>query len=240
VSTPSPAADPAPSAASAVRWQVLPDTAAVAQAAAQYVLTAAATAIAASGRFRIVLAGGRTPAQTYRLLATAPAHWPAWEIYFGDERCLPLSHPERNSTLAQTLWLAHVAIPSAQIHPIPAEWGPELAAARYAVVIERALPFDLVLLGLGEDGHTASLFPGHPYPDGDWVHAVRDAPKPPPGRVSLSARALGQARGVLVLACGAEKREAVRRWRAGDELPIARIRGINGLDVLLDAPAHAG
>ncbi|MFM1891518.1 MAG: 6-phosphogluconolactonase, partial [Pseudomonadota bacterium] len=145
--------------AATVDWQVLPDAAAVAQAAAVEISAAAAAAIAARGCFRLVLAGGRTPAAAYRLLRATPQDWARWEIYFGDERCLPPDAAERNSQLALATWLRHVAVPAGQIHVIPAELGAEQAAARYAPIVAAAAPFDLVLLGIGEDGHTASLFP---------------------------------------------------------------------------------
>jgi 6-phosphogluconolactonase len=95
----------------------------------------------------------------------------------------------------------------------------------------------MVLLGMGEDGHTASLFPGHVYPAGEQVHAVSGAPKPPPERVSLSREALSDSRDVLILISGTGKREAVQRWRAGDDLPVARITAREHLRVLLDREA---
>jgi 6-phosphogluconolactonase len=95
----------------------------------------------------------------------------------------------------------------------------------------------MVLLGMGEDGHTASLFPGHVHPAGEPVHAVSDAPKPPSARVSLSREALSDSREVLILITGAGKRAAVQRWRAGEDLPIAHITARHHLRVLIDRDA---
>jgi len=223
--------------AGVTRWHSYADSQALARAAAAAVLEAAREAIAARGAFRMVLAGGRTPELAYRTLAGAEAEWSRWRIYFGDERCLPVQDPERNSQMARRSWLDRVAIPSENIFPIQAELGPAAAAAAYAELVRSALPFDLVLLGMGEDGHTASLFPGHGHPPGELVHPVYQAPKPPPERVSLSAAALGNARRILVLVSGVGKQEAVRRWRGGESLPVAEIRGPGGVDVLIDSDA---
>jgi 6-phosphogluconolactonase len=172
----------------------------------------------------------------YALLRESAADWASWQVYFGDERCLPPQNPERNSRMAACAWLDHVAIPPGRIHPIPAELGAEAAAAAYAQELAGVGEFDLVLLGLGEDGHTASLFPGQDWGVNDAaldVLAVRDAPKPPPQRVSLSARRLSQAREVLFLVSGAGKRQAVADWRAGKAIPAAAITPAGGVDVLL-------
>jgi len=220
------------------RWHVLNDPDAVAAQAVQRILQAASRAITERGLFRIVLAGGRSPETAYRLLVDADTDWSCWEIYFGDERCLPAGAAERNSLMAARALLDSVAVPTANIHPIPAELGAEAAAGEYEPVVRAALPFDLVLLGMGEDGHTASLFPGQQHPADQLVHAVHNAPKPPPDRVSLSARALSEAREVLVLVTGAGKRNAIQRWRAAERLPIAGIGGPAQVDVLLDKAAQ--
>jgi 6-phosphogluconolactonase len=227
-----------PISADATRWHVYADAARVAQEAAERILAGADRAIAGRGVFRIVLAGGRTPEQAYERLREADTDWTRWEIYFGDERCLPPQDPGRNSTMAVRAWLEHVPILRDRIHPIPAELGAKAAAQAYARVIERARPFDLVLLGMGEDGHTASLFPGRTYAEDEDVHAVHDAPKPPPDRVSLSRRTLGDAREILILVTGGGKREALRHWQAGEPLPVASIQGPGGVDVLLDQAAR--
>jgi 6-phosphogluconolactonase len=217
-------------------WHHLANATAIAREAAARILKAADEAIAQRGIFRLVLAGGRTPEATYRLLAKADANWRRWHIYFTDERCLPPEHQDRNSTMAANVWLDHVDIPQQQIQIIPAELGPTEGALRYAAKIAAALPFDLVILGLGEDGHTASLFPGHVHPEEKLVVPVTNAPKPPPERVSLSAKALSRTRRVLVLVIGEEKRDAVARWKTGGDIPIARVTPSEPLETLLDLP----
>ena len=224
----------------ATRWQVHPDTGALVNAAREYILATAEQAIRQHGVYRLVLAGGGTPQAVYRELAAAHADWSRWQIYFGDERCLPPDHAERNSHMAFDNWLASVAIPPEHIHVIPAERGAAAAAQAYTPVVEAARPFDLVLLGVGEDGHTASLFPGQRPPTRAPVIAVHDAPKPPAERVSLHETALNDARAVLVLVTGSGKHAAVRRWKQGEDLPIARIHGHSGVDVYLDHAAATG
>ena len=219
------------------RWHVFDDDAAVAREAAERIMRAARQAIGARGLFRLVLAGGRTPCRAYQLLVTASMDWSKWHIFYGDERCLSVDNAQRNSVMASSAWLDHVPVPAAQVHPIPAEKGAENAAREYAAVVRLALPFDLVLLGVGEDGHTASLFPGQEHSASELVHPVHNAPKPPPDRVSLSRAVLCNAQDVLILVTGASKREAVSRWRAGQVLPVAEIAGRHGVDVLIDRTA---
>lgn len=217
-----------------IHWHPVNDPQLVASQAAQRILEAASRAIAERGRFRIVLAGGRTPAAAYRLLVGADTDWSHWEIYFGDERCLPKDDAQRNSRMAAGAFLDSVPVPAANIHPIAAELGAEDAARRYEPIVRTALPFDLVLLGIGEDGHTASLFPGQRHPADRLVLPVHNAPKPPPERISLSAGALSAARQILVLVTGADKRAALHAWRTGEPLPIAEIGGSVPVDVLTD------
>lgn len=222
------------------RWEVAQDAQDWLRRALARVHAAEREALDRTGAFHIVLAGGGTPLALYRALAGETHAWPRWQVWFSDERCLPAEHPERNSRMAREDWLDRVAIPAAHVHVIPAELGPVRAAALYAQALAGVGEFDLVLLGLGEDGHTASLFPGH-----DWGEAadaadvlpVFAAPKPPPERVSLSARRLSRAQRVLFLLQGAGKRQTVAAWRRGVRLPAAAIRPAGGVDVLLDREA---
>ena len=226
--------------AQTVRWHVFPDDASLVANALAQVLAAACDAIAQHGAFDIVLAGGNTPRKLYRALRHADMDWTRWHAWYGDERCAPPDDPERNSRMAGDEWLDHVAIPRANIHPIPAEAGARDAAVLYARELRGVDAFDLVLLGLGEDGHTASLFPGHgwgAHTDSPDAMAVFDAPKPPPERVSLSAQRLSRARHVLFLVEGASKRDAVAAWKRGDAIPAASIAPESGVDVLLDTAA---
>ncbi|MFL6621618.1 MAG: 6-phosphogluconolactonase [Sulfurifustaceae bacterium] len=218
------------------RWHIYPTRDELEAHAAVAIARAGQQAIAARGRFTIVLTGGETPRGVYRRLAAEAADWGRWHIYFGDERCRPAGDAERNDQMARDAWLDRVSIPAAQIHSIPGDMGAAEAAGRYAAVLRGVDRFDLVLLGLGEDGHVASLFPGHPT-DGAEVLAVFDAPKPPPERVSLSASRLSRARQVLFLVSGQAKQPAVNAWRRGDPIPAGQIAPADGVDVLLDVAA---
>ena len=222
------------------RWHPFETNSALVTNAVDRVTNAATQAISAHGKFHIVLAGGTTPRAIYEKLVELKTDWLAWHIYFGDERCLPPLDPERNSAMAGAAWLKHVPIPQRHVHVIPAELGAVTAASEYAKALQGVHEFDLVLLGLGEDGHTASLFPHH-----DWgaehtspsVLAVHHAPKPPADRVTLSAWRLSRARQVMFLVSGASKHEAVMQWRNGAALPASAITPVNGVDVLVDKAA---
>ncbi len=219
------------------RWLRVADADELQRTACRRIVEAAARAIKQRGEFLIVLAGGNTPRGVYQLLRAENVEWSRCSVYFGDERCLPVDNVERNSTMAATEWLDHVPIPKHRVHPIPAERGAKVAALAYADTLRNVGEFDLVLLGLGEDAHTASLFPNHEWgaaPSAPDVLAVFDAPKPPPERVSLSAARLSRARQVLFLVAGASKLAAVTRWRAGEPLPAAAIRPAGGVDVLFE------
>lgn len=221
-----------------LRWRPVPDVAALHAAVAARVLAGAAEAIRDRGRFAVVLAGGETPRGAYALLRGSAADWARWHVYFGDERCTPRDDALRNSRMAESAWLAHVAIPEQQIHEMPAELGARQAASRYAALLEPVDMFDLVLLGLGEDGHTGSLFPGHELAraaSAPSVLAVFQAPKPPPERVTLGAHRFGQAREVIFLVAGEGKRDAVQRWRAGADIPARAIAPRAGVDVFIEA-----
>jgi 6-phosphogluconolactonase len=221
-----------------LRWHGFADVADLQADALLRIRTAASSAMAARGVFRIVLAGGNTPRAIYQMLRKAITDWSRWQVYFGDERCLPVGDPQRNSRMARDTLLDQVPIPRANIHTIPAESGPIEGAEQYAQTLRAVGDFDLVLLGLGEDGHTASLFPDHDWGDSnDAADAlgVFDAPKPPPERVSLSAARLSRARCVLFLVDGEAKREAIARWRAGDRIPASAIAPASGVDVLTES-----
>ena len=220
-----------------IHWHSFATADKVASAACQQILSSAEQAIAERGAFKLVLAGGSTPEKVYQMLAESSADWQNWHVYYGDERCLPADHNDRNSRMADSSFLSKVTIPAGQIHTIPAELGPEQGAKAYRPVIEQAGRFDLVLLGMGEDGHTASLFPGHIHSADETVHAVFNSPKPPPERISLSAKTLSNSDQVLFLVTGAGKQQAVKQWREGEILPVALIRAESGVDVYIDTAA---
>ncbi|NNM83461.1 MAG: 6-phosphogluconolactonase [Burkholderiales bacterium] len=191
-------------------------------------------AIAERGIFRIVLAGGSTPRALYLRLAQGNSNWDRWQVYFGDERCLPRDHPYRNSKMALDSWLSRVSIPESNLHIIPAELGPVEGAAAYSKLLENVPEFDLVLLGLGEDGHTASLFPGNVH-DGEDAIAVLNAPKAPASRISLGASRLAKTRNLFFLVAGESKRNAVSDWRSGKPIPAAKVDPSCGADVFIQS-----
>ncbi len=220
------------------RWHAVADASALQQLAIETILASAAWAILERGQFHIVLAGGNTPREIYHGLRTANTDWSAWHIYFSDERCLAPFDPARNSYMAAEVWLNSVPISPLQLHVIPGELGADEAAQKYSAVLRAVVDFDLVLLGLGEDGHTASLFPGHEWgaaPGSPDTLAVFDAPKPPPQRVSLSAACLSRARQVIFLVSGESKHRAVEAWRAEKDIPARAIRPAAGVDVLVES-----
>ncbi|MEN8175553.1 MAG: 6-phosphogluconolactonase [Pseudomonadota bacterium] len=225
-----------------MNWQCPGDADAVAAAVVAHIEAAAKEAVARRGRFSLVLAGGTTPLKAYHLLSQMSAGADNWHIFYGDERCLPADHAERNSRAAAEAWLDGGRIPKANIHIIPAERGADAAAQQYTQILEGWLPFDLVLLGMGEDGHVASLFPGQVHDPKAPVVAVHDAPKPPPDRVSLNLPVLAGARACLVVITGAAKRTAVEAWQVRHaDLPVARLaKAADHLSVLVDKEAcHA-
>lgn len=220
--------------------RVFADPEELASALADAVCSEAGHAIETRGAFHLVLAGGSTPLALYRVLAQRNAGNARWHIWYGDERCLPPDHPERNSFMAETAWLGASAVAAANRRAIPAERGAEQAAADYAAALADVPVFDLVLLGMGGDGHTASLFPGQEWGDAPAsppVLAVHHAPKPPPERVSLSAARLSDSRRVWFVITGAGKRAALVRWKRGEALPVAVIRGRKETMAWLDQAA---
>jgi 6-phosphogluconolactonase len=213
------------------RWHSFDSQQEINQVTVAHILNVASDAIAKYGSFLIVLAGGSTPKSVYELLSKEQADWAHWHIYHNDDRCLPADHPERNSLMARQAWLSHVAIPQDQIHDIPAELGNIEGAKAYAKTLEGVRTFDIVLLGLGEDGHTASLFPNQAADNSADVVPVFDAPKPPANRITMSQKRLSNAYEVLFLVTGAGKQQAVDAWRKGVEIPATLIKPQKGVDV---------
>lgn len=179
----------------------------------------------------LVLAGGSTPQRAYRLLQPGPA-WGRIAVLFGDERCVPPDDPESNYRMAREDLLDRVA--PATVHRMAGELGAEEGARRYAEVLAAYPALDLVLLGMGPDGHTASLFPGAPEVTMDGaVVPVHGAPKPPPDRISLTLPVLRAARRVVFVVTGTDKAGAVAKASRG-EVPSGMIPGA---EYLLDAAA---
>jgi 6-phosphogluconolactonase len=221
-------------------WRVFADADALEAALADALCAEAGAAIAARGTFHLVLAGGSTPRELYRALAERDAGDANWHVWYGDERCLPADDPERNSVMVETAWLATSRIPPANRRPIPAEHGADEAVSLYAGWLKSVADFDVVLLGMGEDGHTASLFPEHDWgaaPRSPDVLAVHAAPKPPLKRVSLTAARLSRSAKVWFVITGAGKRGALARWKSRVALPVSAVHGRQQTVAWLDAAA---
>jgi 6-phosphogluconolactonase len=198
--------------------KVVGDAEAVAQLAAETVAAAIR-----DGTRSLVLTGGTTPRRMYRVLAGMEVAWGRVSLLFGDERCVPPDDIESNYRLVKETLLA--GIDAGAVLRIPGELGAEEAASIYDAMVGRMQPLDLVLLGIGEDGHCASLFPGHPALAAEgWAVPVHNSPKPPPDRVSLSLGCLRNARRVIFLVTGAAKADAFRKAQAG-EVPAGMIPG---------------
>ncbi len=213
------------------RWKSFESLESLRQGVCDAIVKSANDAIAKRGRFSIILAGGNTPKAIYSVLRDLPMDWSKWHIYHGDERCLPIDHEDRNSLMANQVWLNHVNISAQQVHDIPAELGPIEGAKAYAETLAGAPTFDMVLLGLGEDGHTASLFPNHVVDNSADAVPVFNSPKPPAERVTVSQNRLNNTHEVIFMVTGAGKQEAVDNWRKGVKIPATLIAPANGVDV---------
>jgi len=200
--------------------------------ATKFIIKKAALSIKNSGKFSLVLSGGTTPVNVYKLLAKEKINFEKWCIYFGDERCFPLNHPERNSYVAQSIWLSKVNIPKANIFIIPAEAGNEEAAISYEKVLDSEKAFDLVILGMGDDGHTASLFPNQKWDDLRQVIPIKDAPKSPSERVSLTPSRLSNSDEVLFLIAGKNKLNAFNQYKSDGNLPANSVSALNKISVM--------
>lgn len=220
-------------------WHQFATASQVADAVCEQILLCAEQAIVERGCFKIVFAGGSTPEKIYQQLVFAKTDWSKWMIYYGDERCLPANDKDRNSILANNALLTKVDIPATNIFTMATELGAVEAAAKYRSVIADVDQFDLVLLGMGEDGHTASLFPGQQHNLEESVHEVYNSPKPPSDRISLSAKTLANTQHLFFIVTGESKREPVKLWKQGVELPVASISPVSGVDIYIDNAAIA-
>jgi 6-phosphogluconolactonase len=234
---------------------VFPTHDALSRAAAQHVAAHIQTVLRDQDTYALALAGGSTPERTYELLASGFPRipWDRVHIFWGDERFVPSSSPHSNERMARRTLLSSVDVPFANVHPIPTDAGsPDAAAERYEHTLRDAFAgrdhtFDLAILGIGKDGHTASLFPENtPAPDetdderdARWVRAVRAPDRyDHRDRITCTLTALNAATEAVFIAAGQEKRDAVRRAHRGDpNLPAAHIHPRHRLTWFLDPNA---
>lgn len=220
-------------------WRVFDEAESLAQQAVKLILDLAEEAITQRGEFHLVTAGGTTPKRCYELLREHHQAWSKWFIYMGDERVLPLDDPERNSRALNQAWLSFVPIPPQNIKAIPTELGTEQAVQSYNKTLESVEQFDLVLLGMGEDGHTASLFPGQDNLEATAdVIGIHQSPKPPSERVSLSYQRLANTRWMLKLITGSSKHRALKAWLKHQTLPINQLTANQQTWVYIDKAAY--
>jgi 6-phosphogluconolactonase len=231
--------------------RVFPDPVALSRAAADLVRSQALKATASHGRFSIALSGGSTPRMLYSLFAEHPwletMPWPLVHVFWADERCVPPAHADSNYRLAAETFLPRVSLPAGNVHRVRGEEGPDRAAAVYELELKAffgtAMPaFDLILLGVGEDGHTASLFPrSEQLRERDRLVLPVHGKGPGHSRVTLSLNVLNSARHIIFLVSGAPKAQVVREVMEDgprSELPAARERPAQGDSVwLLDREA---
>jgi 6-phosphogluconolactonase len=227
------------------RLTVTETAAEAADAAAQRLADAIAAGRREGRTVHLSLAGGRTPRAAYERLADLVGDWDAVELWLGDERLVPPDDPESNYRLLSESLLSRTG---AVAHPVPTEGSAEQAAMAYTSELRERVPagpdglpaLDFALLGLGEDGHTASLFPDAPALDarGEVCVAVHDAPKPPPDRVSLTLDVLRAARGASILADGPGKAHPVAMVLEGPDPHVpASLLADGPIELILDRAA---
>jgi 6-phosphogluconolactonase len=235
---------------------VAPDPGVLASSVVARLVTKIIDAQALRGSAHVVLTGGRIAARVLQTVRELPAaemiDWSRVDLWWGDERYLPAGDPDRNDTQARAALLDALPLEAGRVHAMPATDDPEgddpqAAAARYAAELAAAarpgqtLPhFDVLMLGVGEDGHVASIFPGHPSFDETGVTAaVHDSPKPPPTRITLTLPTIRTAEEVWLIAAGPDKTDSVAAAIGGAELPAAAATGTAKTIWLLDAEAAA-
>ncbi|HEU4975558.1 MAG TPA: 6-phosphogluconolactonase [Baekduia sp.] len=190
-----------------------PDAEALARHAARDLATSIATARAERGVAHVCLAGGSTPMRCYELLDGLIDDWTGVHLWYGDERCVPYDDPDSNHGAVKERLRAR----GATWHPMPATLGPSEGAIEYSRELGSTV-LDITHLGMGPDGHTASLFPEHPLLDAHGVAAgITDSPKPPPERITLTLAKLNESRRIVLLVSGEGKSEALARVMAGPD-----------------------
>jgi 6-phosphogluconolactonase len=232
-----------------MRIETFVDPPALAHHVAEWMTQAA---LVAKGEFRVSLSGGSTPKALYALLASDQFRerfpWRRVSWYWGDERFVPYDHPESNYRMTREAMLSKAPVPPENVHPVPADGTPDEAALRYertlqvangGTVLDPARPlFDVTLLGLGPDGHTASLLPGEPVLEERkrWVAAVSHGR--PEVRITMTYPVIESSRRVAFLVAGKEKADILKSIRAGgSDVPAARVKPVGELVWFVDRAA---
>ncbi|PCH33454.1 6-phosphogluconolactonase [Wolfiporia cocos MD-104 SS10] len=213
-------------------------------AVAHFIIKAQKEAVEKKGRFSVAISGGSLPKQLNALIGKAGVKWDKWQVFYADERVVPLDHPDSNHKLCMDELFSKVPIPADNIHPIDPSLADDLEELcdayekelirEFAQKDSARFPiFDLILLGVGPDGHTASLFPGHALltEEDRWVAYIEDSPKPPPKRVTLTFPVINHAARVAFVASGEGKADTLKTVldKPEEGLPASRVR-----------PAHPG
>jgi len=206
-------------------WLVFNNEISLSKALAQEILTIAKKSILENDCFNIVLTGGRSVLGLYKILSESDSNWNKWHIYISDERFLPAGHKDRNDRLINEIWLDNSTIPKKNIYFIKAELGLNEARLNYENTLKKINKFDVVLLSMGEDGHVASLFPGHAYHQNKAVVIEKDSPKLPKKRISMSYYRLSRTNYVFKLLIGESKNKSIQLLQQGDSLPISNVKG---------------
>jgi len=204
-------------------WFAFDDVISLSKALGQEILNIAEKSIFEKGCFNIVLTGGQSALNLYKILSEFDSTWSKWHIYIGDERFLPMGHNDRNDKIINEIWLDNSTIPKKNIHFIKAELGLLEARSEYEGVLKKIDKFDVVLLSMGEDGHIASLFPGHTYSKEKMVVIEYCSPKPPKERISMSYAQLNKATNVFKLIIGKSKQGPLDLLKKGISLPISKV-----------------
>jgi len=206
-------------------WLIFDDKMSLSKALAQEILNIAKKSIFEKDCFSIVLTGGQSVLNLYKILSKSDSNWEKWHIYIGDERCVPMRHKDRNDQVINEIWLDNSTISKNNIHFIQAELGLIEAQKEYEKVLKKIDKFDVVLLSVGEDGHVASLFPNHSYPDNKMVVIESNSPKSPKQRLSMSYKQLNKSNYIFKLLIGKSKQQAVHLIQNNINLPITKVTG---------------
>jgi 6-phosphogluconolactonase len=204
-------------------WLIFDDEMSLSEALAQEILNIAKKSIFEKGCFSIVLTGGQSVLNLYKILSKSDSNWDKWHIYISDERFLSAGHEDRNDRLINEIWLNNSPILKQNIHFIKAELGLFEARVEYENALKKIDKFDVVLLSMGEDGHVASLFPNHTYPEEQMVVVEQGSPKLPKERISMSYEALNKSDYVFKLIIGESKQKTVRLLRQNTSLPVVKV-----------------